>query len=524
LLVYDQSIIPIDELSTIVSQQKLKRREIMDSRLHTADSATTKIINDAQRAILENSLSNAFRRGTSAFRLGLIQAGPSDHLPYSARVTNSDGSQIKLAGWNLLADCHLYNNFMNITGKAQLSEKLCLAHPMGNVYFAAEHDLLYYFFSELAQFLYQDGSQQIITISSNTLETFCSLSAAPSKLALSRDPVAAAHKQERVEKARQEIISVMLSQMQLDTPSKDLVQNATGHEFKLSIKHALELIHHIKHAEGALQWSNRFKLIANNKLLSSEFIAHDFMCLQECTNPDDIDQLCQQNGSTHASITHAVTKTSSDYCVLLYDKTKFEVVGEPIKYDLDNNKKPCIFAKFRHKVTQALCIVASIHHPGGKHNYFEELLGQINLLRFEPENNIPYYMLGDFNHTHDFFSYAVTNAGSYMHYPAGGTMAGSDYGNVNQAIDALATNMSNSNVEIYTFRHLAYAPPAPSLPFVVKFATPEPIAYPGFFQRVGDLVGQKDLEEKKAYAKACESARALMGKPAAKRIERIKLS
>lgn len=38
-------------------------------------------------------------------------------------------------------------------------------------------------------------------------------------------------------------------------------------EFKLAIKHSLELIHPILGENGALQWKNRFQCIANSLLL-----------------------------------------------------------------------------------------------------------------------------------------------------------------------------------------------------------------------------------------------------------------
>ena len=37
--------------------------------------------------------------------------------------------------WNLLADEHLYNNFMNITGASFLIEALKTTYPKGNIYF-----------------------------------------------------------------------------------------------------------------------------------------------------------------------------------------------------------------------------------------------------------------------------------------------------------------------------------------------------------------------------------------------------
>ena len=69
------------------------------------------------REKIDEQIKSAFRYGNSAFRLGLMPQNISDHLPISAEIkfNPSDEENHTMLSWNLLADEHLYNNFMNIT-------------------------------------------------------------------------------------------------------------------------------------------------------------------------------------------------------------------------------------------------------------------------------------------------------------------------------------------------------------------------------------------------------------------------
>ena len=49
-------------------------------------------------------------------------------------------------------------------------------------------------------------------------------------------------------------------------------RNEYAHELKLSLRHSLELIHHIQSEQGALRWKNRIKQLKNNPELVH---AHD---------------------------------------------------------------------------------------------------------------------------------------------------------------------------------------------------------------------------------------------------------
>ena len=132
-------------------------------------------------------------------------------------------------------------------------------------------------------------------------------------------------------------------------------------------------------------------------------------------------------------------------------------------------------------------MVGSIHHAGGKQNLLEKLLHKVGSFKQEGEK-LDFYLLGDYNHTEDFFKY------DQMIYPLRGTMAGSDYGNVNRPIDAVLTNQSASNMTVHVIDKLKISAPAHRPLFVVEFAlqpstpnlraVPSSIAWPAFFQPV----------------------------------------
>jgi hypothetical protein len=422
--------------------------------------------------------SSAFRRGTSAFRFGLIQSGISDHLPFVANVKHSAQTEFNLMSWNLLADTHLYNNFMNISGAVQLAELIQDAHPEGNVYYHNDNKL-FYFFSELARFLHKKQSEDKIKITKELLHAFVSTEQEGSNLARSRDLQVAIEKTRQVETARLQIVNIMINEMNLDNDDKP---TQAGNELKLAIQHSVELMHHIENTNGTLQWSNRFARIKGNQPLVTKIASMDFLCLQECTNPNDIRDLLSVQKTKHVVISYNIVN-SRDHAVLVYDAEKFVLIGEPVKYALEG-KKPSIFAKFKNRNTDEVFVVASIHHPGGKHNLMNELLQQVALLRVGQDASVPFYILGDYNHTREFFQANTEGVTSHqMIYPVTGTMAGSDYGNVNKAIDAIITSQPVENIKVGLVDELPVSPPAPALSLVVEFAAKKSAANLSFFKQ-----------------------------------------
>ena len=397
--------------------------------------------------LLEKKLSgSAFRRGTSAHRLGLIQEGISDHLPIKMLAEN-DTRSTSLISWNMLADAHLYNNFMNITGTLKLLATL----PENNIYRGAENsNKLYYYFSELGQFLYDNRINDVITLDKKLLEQFNTLPKYESKLALSRDQATAIEKRSLVKEARAAIAAILL-----DSEHDD------AHEFQLAIQHSVDLIYHINDDRGALKWRNRFNQLTANQPLIKTLRDTDFLCLQECTNPDDLHSLL----TNKQCLRHRINTNTSDHCVIFYDPEKFKVINSPVFFALDHGKKPCIIARFENKETGIPLIVGSVHHPGGRENHLHEIIQEINKLKKDPNEAIEFFLAGDYNHTREFFG---QQSHPELFYPNHGTMAGNDYGNINNSIDAVLSNVQASEIRIELVSFLPLSPPV-EMPLRVHF-------------------------------------------------------
>ncbi|MFN3234573.1 MAG: endonuclease/exonuclease/phosphatase family protein [Gammaproteobacteria bacterium] len=416
----------------------------------------TKRYQKTQRT-LEDRLSNsAFRHGTSAFRLGLIPESYSDHLPFEAKLSLEENETISLISWNLLSDDHLYNNFMNISGTELLNQAIAEHFGSENIY---SPNCMHHFFSELAQYLFSKQQDGKITLNHFLLNTFISTSEQPSRLARSRNLENASLKQQQVERSRKEIIEIMTNE-----------NHPHAHEFKLAIRHSLELIYHIQDQSGSLKWENRLARLKENRALISQLVSTDVLSLQEVTNPTEIQTLFDEAGKDIHMLSHKVNESSNDYAVLLFDPNKFHLIDwTPISIE---GKKPGIFAKLESIATNEAMIFSSIHHPGGEHNYLNEILSLIETLR-EPHEETIFFIAGDFNHTEDFFQDESKSEVDYrMVYPTQATMAGSDYGNTNKAIDALLTNLPTGNIEMRRIGNLPVSAPSKT-PVVVNFESNE---------------------------------------------------
>lgn len=419
-----------------------------------SEKKTIKPSFEATRQQLEARLTqSAFRRGTSAFRLGLIPQGVSDHLPIAANISTSQQS-IKLVSWNLLADQHLYNNFMNISGSQLLVDALLTVEPKSPY----NHRSIYHFFIELSRYLHAKCQRGKIVVDEATLNSFIEDPAATSILMRARSEECPRQKKASVIEAREKLIAIMLDQ-----------SHPQAHEFKLAIRHALEIYHHIKGSEndlqpGELNWENRLTRLQQNDALQQQISSADIICLQECTTPDAICDFITVCGKTIEVLTHRVNDRTNDHCVLMYDSTRFDCVSEPIFAGLENKTKPCIFATLKDKSSGECIIVGSIHHPGGDKYCLSEIEKHIQALQPKSPPGYSYCIAGDFNHCDDFFELKKEVDDQHlMHYPQQGTMAGSDYGNVNRAIDAMMSDLSADNIQVSRMDDLPACQPAPSV-------------------------------------------------------------
>ena len=406
-----------------------------------------KILQSRIKQLEEQLALSAFRQGTSALRYGLISQAPSDHLPISALVHRSQAAALNLMSWNLLADAHLYNNFMNVSG-TQLLKETILQSGQANIYCSDSQDMLYHFFSELAQFLYKnkDKSAEKIEVNEELLKKFVQLENQPCKLTRSRNPSSVVEKELLAVRSREQIINFFVDQ-----------SHCHAEEFQLAIRHSVEFIHHITGDGGVLQWKNRFKHIEANIPLQLRMQRMDFICLQECTKPDNLLDLLNQSDGRYQMLSFSIDAHCPDHCAILFDAQKY-VLDRQVNYAIEG-KKPALFARFypKGKPDQAF-IVASIHYPGGEHRLMPMLLEQIKSLDNTADKSLDYFMLGDYNHPEDFFQ--DTSSEAVMIFPQVGTMAGNDYGNMNQAIDGLCTNLDKEAVEMQRINEMPDACPA----------------------------------------------------------------
>ncbi|KTD65758.1 exonuclease/endonuclease/phosphatase family protein [Legionella spiritensis] len=408
-------------------------------------------------AKLENRLGHAFRYGSSAFRFGLIPQSVSDHLPVLADLPFGDQS-IKMLSWNLLADEHLFNNFMNISGSDYLEQALNTRMAgKENIYAGA----MYHLFAEMGQYLLKHSEDGNIKVTKELLEGFIANEAQPSRRALSRDAETARLKVGQVEDARKALVDILLDSKALH-----------AHEYQLALKQSMELIYHIKAPDGALQWSNRFKRLSGNSRAVAELASQDILAFQECTKPDDLETLIKNAKNSPENmvfLTHNLSPSgkSTDNVVLAFNADKFQLVEQetpanPLKTSFEG-KKPALYCKLMDKKTGKEFIVGSVHHPGGDHDLRQEVIDNVKKLQGK-DSEIPFYIAGDYNHTAEQFAEMDVDSTALdplLFYPSQkGTMAGSDYGNVNKAIDAIMSDQALTN-RIKVSPSIVLAPPSP---------------------------------------------------------------
>lgn len=384
--------------------------------------------------LLHKKLKSAFRYGSSAFRYGLVPEGISDHLPVTTKTTIEE-EEIAIMSWNLLADEHLFNNFMNVSGsnilEADLNQEL--GGKENNIYSGT----MYHLFAEISQFLIAQKKKEIV-VEEKILKEFRQIASQPSRRALSRNPDIAKERTQKVELARNKLVEILLN-----------TKHKNHHEHKLAIKHSMELIYHIKEDKGALKWQNRLKRLIDNRKLVKEIREQDIIALQECTNPEDIKQLLSENMEIHVHNVKGNDK-STDNVVVAFNKKKFffvEKLGENFE-----GKKPALYVKLKHLQSGQDFVFGSIHHPGGEHDFRQKIMDDANKLIKDAD--IPFIIAGDYNHTKEQF---VETFSEIIHYPDSGTMAGSDYNNTNKAIDGF---LSNQTLQVNTSNLMQRSKPA----------------------------------------------------------------
>lgn len=398
---------------------------------------------DVRKQLNKLLTESATRYGSSAFRLGLVTSGVSDHLPIQIQADMA-GRKLRLISWNMLADQHLYNNLMNVSG-AKLLNKYINEKGIGVAY----QNKMHHFFSELAQYLMKQVVGGEVVITKAILGQFVSLAVQNSLLARSKDPVVAEQRRQAVIKARKELMAIFSD----DT-------HPLAHELKLAIKHSMELIYHIQNGKGALAWRNRVRHLQENRKLLQRLSTSDVIALQECTDPKEVLELLQTHNPNFRMVVHRVNDRTSDQCVLVFDESKLAIDSEVIKTDF-SGQKPCLYARFVDLQTKEKCVLGSIHHPGGNHDHIDTI--RENLQTLQQGQGYKSFVMGDYNHRADEF-----RAHADILYPESGTMAGNDYGNNNQAIDGVLTNASSDEVKVKLVKLMRPAVPIKA-PFEVKF-------------------------------------------------------
>lgn len=356
---------------------------------------------------------SAFRKGISTGIQGTMKIAPSDHSPIT--VTFDD---ISIASWNLLSDEHTWNFLFDVGRKRYFAEHTRDGKAI------AWRDV----FNDFGNFVLNNSKADksgtyTIKISKKLMDDFIS----EKKL-----------KHQKLQESSQDKEKIKQSENNLKD-AESFIQlvldnkNPDHQDIKASLLHILEIKYSI--ANGYLRWEERLKKLKENKLLIKNLIAHTFLCFQECTNPNDMLALLPKR---FAMIDHVVKANSKDHCVITYDKDTYKL-EKHTTFGLNQNKKPCIIAKFHSLKTNAPIIIGSIHHPGTGKSEMNLILEQVNTM-LQGAKDIPVFILGDYNHRSEFYAQDTTGTDFTLKMPNTPTMAGFEYGNLNVAIDGVLTN------------------------------------------------------------------------------------
>ena len=432
------------------------------------NETTTKLDFLARKMALQKAFTDsAFRVGTSLFRLGLIPSNVSDHLPIDihAEINNEEH---QILSWNMLSDEHLFNNFMNISGIETIHDAMHDILGDNNIY--KKKHMEYHFFAELSQFLYEkkNNDQRTITIDEHVLKAFCNVDLHGTRI-LGRSPT---------DEQKKEVVLAREAFLALYSTENKIM----SHEVRQSIRHALEMIYHIK--DGALPWDKRLEYLKSNKKLLGNILGKELLMFQEVTKPGDLVALLNPSDEHHIKmVCHNSNPNgiSKDNCVLMYDERRYELIGDPTTGDI--HKKPYIFALLRDKKNNQSFIAASIHHPGGNTDCRQQYLDLVSKMRTECNDpGICYMIAGDYNHTAHQFNLIsnkaeATDRLATMFYPDKGSMAGNDYGNLNHGIDGVMSNLSDEKIHVSVAEPLMTSKPADPMPYAIHFYSKDTLEY-----------------------------------------------
>ena len=427
---------------------------------HTFFSTKNQAVCDALNEKLAYS---AFRYGVSPAISGITKIAPSDHLPITTCING-----ITCASWNLLCDDYISNFFLDVADKPYLLENLSAKtrHQVG--WHVTLKQLGMFVLEHASQ---SSGGQYEINLHTSLLDDFIKAShenVAKMQRMLANNPsqnldgtIALKQYQCAVEEAKnaEEIVTLF-------TDSRHPNHN----DFKNSLIHAIELAYSI--SKGNLQWSNRFKKIAEDKTLINNLISHDVLCFQECTSPSDMLTLLQTHadrmgaGKKFSLIKYPANPSSNDHCVLIYDENilqldhydTFNLSFNPYKQQFS---KPCIIGQFRNLSTQETLQVGSIHHPCSGESKLPVILEKARA-----NGEIPTIILGDFNHAASFYKNELIDTNFALTMPTRGTMAGFENGTHNQPIDGVLTNTGRP-AYVNVFANLTVAEQI-ALPLAIK--------------------------------------------------------
>ena len=398
---------------------------------------------------LEQALSAAvFRKGISAFRYGLVTSGISDHLPIAA-TADITSDTINIFSWNLLSDDHTFNSFMNVTGTRillddievplNILEKDSELRKIKLTYFpdiTSKIKLSFYggigikfFFSELSQFLYEHKKSTAeregdivyeIDFNRDFLQKFV-----VEQGSVKLKPNATKEELDLIQKERLYILDILLDK-----------SNKNHCEYLLAIRHSLEIIFHLK--EGSFDFANRLDRMAQQPLLLDKLKTQDIYAFQECSDPDDLVEFIEHYVNREvAFISHSIKEGSKDNVVIMFNKSKYKVDDKRIIKGDFSGRKPYIIAVLNNLKTGENIIFGSIHHPGGRENLIIQLEEHIKNLQREI-GDVPFFVMGDYNHERDFFK---SNLLKFPQYP---TFTANDYDNYGKSIDGI---LANRNVE-----------------------------------------------------------------------------
>lgn len=401
------------------------------------DSETRGITKQGLEAFFKNPLRRGYAGQISAGISPILSA--SDHFPV---MWKDELSEISVLSWNMLSDTHLYNSFLNVANINSFSATLQENEDLKDTYYAKRLNSFFYELSEFAR-LNQGFDEEVkrFYYSPEHFQEFIN-----SDYFYSRD-LSNEQKRERILE-RQALGDWFLN---LPAPTAGAAEALCSKDFSTSIAHSLQILHFIEY--GGLKWSERKKSILPKatETMKNILASAGFICLQECTDPQDImsminetitPQMSAGKDDEYGMLVYKVDPESSstDHCVIIYNKSIYEL-NERQDLSLAHGKKPAIIARFTYKNNESEKVtIGSIHHPGGRENDMHRIMRAIERL---PASTIA--VAGDFNHTEDFFT---GHTGSLKIFSApSGTMAAGDFGNKGKPIDLVIAN-KNGSMEI----------------------------------------------------------------------------